>query len=314
MCRTPRLSCVLLGSMSLLLALPALADNSYATNPLGMFFNNTFNNVADYQRPTAMLVSGNCNRGNAFFSQARAAGAEVLAYIDPVEMYDSRPCDTSRRFYSLNGREKGPTPALWPFPRYGQRINWPKTHMLDLRVGSPWADRVVAYVERLMVEDQVDGLFLDVVGARLWSKLADWKSWPQSEQDAWTEGCIDLVRRIDASRRRLNPGFILVNNNLWDRGDAAGFVGEQYVDGVVLEHPNFSQYHRDYAGRPFGNLGHRRVLIITRDDGEAREWANVQGVTNVVNQTGYGSPGPPLIAMHRLTDRSKRSGFGPRSN
>src|SRR6188508_3838172 len=91
-----------------------------------------------------------------------------------------------------------------------------------------------------------------VVGARVWADTTDWKSWPQAERDEYTRGNIDLVRRIDQKRRAIDPDFIVVNNSLWDRGDAVGFEGEKYVDGVVLEHPALNDYHRRYAGRPFG--------------------------------------------------------------
>ena len=70
-----------------------------------------------------------------------------------------------------------------------------------------------------------------------------------------------------------------MNNNHWDRGDRQGFAGERYVDGVCIERTKFDDYHRRYAGRNFGDLGHRRLLVIADNEGQAVEWSRVPGVT-----------------------------------
>ncbi len=315
--------------LSLAAAPPVFADNTYATNRLGFFYNNTFNHIDDFKHPTAMLVTGRCNRYHAHFAQARAAGAEVLAYLSFVEMPDTPPCALDTEFYTVGGG----SPALWPYPTPGVRVDYPNNHMLDVRAGSAWSNRVVAYIEDLMRDDQVDGVFLDVHGARLWSNNADWNNsisaaqaaangyapspdWTQAERDEWTQGNVDLVRRLDESRRAINPRFIIVNNNTWDRGgfDPVGIAGEQYVDGVTLEHHDITAYQANYAGRAFGDGRHRRMLIIANSDAAAVDWTQVQGVTHVSNQTtsdGYGSPNParPLpVGLNPLIDRQKLFG------
>jgi hypothetical protein len=258
-----------------------------AAAPLGLFHDDSFTNVEAYEKPGAVLITGNCNRYAPPFTAARAAGATVLAYLNPIDAYDVMPCKLSAEFY------QGGHPPLWPFPRTGERINYHNTHLADVRAGSDWSDDVVAYVERLMTEGKVDGVFLDVVGARLWSPEADWKHWDRAEQDAWTRGCVDLVRRIDERRRAINPRFIVVTNNLWDRGDSLGLAGEKYVDGIMLEHPRFDRAHEDYAGRRYGDLGHRLVLVIARDEADARRWNAVPGVDALSYQPRYDHPGPP---------------------
>src|SRR3954469_7489058 len=244
-------------------AFPAKADGPEA-NPLGLYFDNSFTNIEDYYHPGALLVTGNCNRYDEHFEKARAAGAEVIAYLDPIEVYDHLPCKLNAGFYGGNN------PPLWPFPQYGVRVNWHKSRMTDMRAGSQWADHVVDYVTGLMREGKVDGVFLDCVGARLWSDLAQWKTWDKSEQDAWTQGNVDLARRVDEKRRQINPKFIIVGNNVWDRGggDRTGVEGDNYVDGMILEHPPLNGYHRSYAGRSFADLGHRRVLVTVRSEAD----------------------------------------------
>ncbi|HTU66066.1 MAG TPA: hypothetical protein VMF52_08960 [Steroidobacteraceae bacterium] len=262
-------------------------------NPLGLYYDNSFTNIDDYAHPGALLVAGNCNRYDGRFEKAREAGAEVIAYLNIIEVYDHVPCRLNAGFY-MGAREHVP---LWPYPKYGERINWPRTHLADMRKGSEWSNNVVDYVSGLMREGKVDGVFLDNVGARLWSDLARWNDWPQSERDEWTEGNIDLVRRLDAARREINPKFLLINNNLWDlgHGDKRGFEGEKYVDGVVLEHPELNAYHEKYAGREFASEGHRRVLVIARSPEDAVAWSEVRGVTHVTWQPKYDHPGKPLV-------------------
>jgi hypothetical protein len=286
----------------------ALAANALPTNPLGLAYSST-TGVSSYGRSTGMVVTGPCNRYAPEFAAARANGAEILTYLNFVERPDTSACALSDAFF---GGPPGSTP-LWPYPTPGRRVNWPGTHLLDIRTGEAWADHAVAYIENLMREDRVDGVFLDVVGIRLWSSLAAWESWPQGEKDAWAAGNVDFVRRLDASRRAINPRFIIVNNNKWDTGGGVcpdePCPGEQHVDGISLElHDPAGPYHQRVAGKPYSNLGHRRVIAIARTTAEARQWATVQGVTHVSDQTNYSSPTPPPIGFTRLTDRPKSFG------
>lgn len=288
----------LVAASALLLFLTASAQ---AANPLGLAFKNV-TNVQLYGKPTGMLIAGRCNRNDPAFQAARQRGAEVLAYINPVARPDHFVCALDTRFYM---NDIGQVP-LWPHPSYGQRSPWANTRMTDIRAGSDWADHVVRFVEGLMREGKVDGVFLDTVGVRPWSSLAEWNSWPQWEKNAYAAGNVDLVRRLDARRRAIKPSFIIVSNNVWEAGTTRALEGERYVDGVTLEHPKpLSPWHVKYAGRPFGNLGHRRVLVIANTRADAQAWARVPGVTHVSDQTSaqYKYPNPPAVAFQRLTDR-----------
>lgn len=273
---------------------------AWAANPLGIAFKTT-TNVSLYGKPTGTLITGRCNPYDAAFTTARSKGAEILMYLAPAERPDRYVCAQDNKFY-MNDLGRVP---LWRYPSYGQRINWATTRLTDMRPGSPWILHVVSYVEGLMREGKVDGVFLDVVGARLWSRLADWNSWPQAEKNLWTDGNIDLVRRLDAKRRAINPFFIIVNNNVWERGDTRGYAGERHVDGVMLEHPKAgSAWHINYAKKPFGNLGQRRVLVVGNNKAEAQQWAKIPGVTHVSDQVTYVYPTPPPVTFQYLGDRT----------
>lgn len=286
----------------------AVAANTYKTNPLAIGYR-TSQGASQYGHPGGMIVTGRCNSYDSGFTTARANGAEILYYVDPVETFNYSICPLDDQFYGGSA----PNAPKWPYPSYGARTNYIDMKLTDIRAGSSWSNSVVAFVERLMRENKFDGVFLDVVGSRLWSSRANWNSWPQWEKDLWTQGNVDLVRRIDALRRKLNPRFIVVTNNVWAGGgsDALGTAGEKYVDGIVLEHlPSTSAWHRAYVGRAFGNLGHRRVLVIGTSNADANAWKYVQGVTHVSDAptSSYTQILPPMTGFNRLTDRPKAFG------
>jgi hypothetical protein len=285
-------------------ALAAHTHLAEAANPLGIAYKDT-TNVSLYGQPSGILIAGRCNRNHPAFEEARRRGAEVLAYVLATERPDTRVCALDNELY-LNDSARVP---LWPYPSDGQRISYPHTHMTDMRPGSPWILHVVDYVAQLMRDRKVDGIFLDVMGARMWGKLAQWDSWPQAEKDAWTDGNVDLVRRLDERRHAIDPSFIIVTNGYWDRGDQRGVDGARYVDGIMLEHPKAgSSWHIKNAGRQFSDLGHRRVLVVATDKDSAQTWAQVKGVTHVSDQAGgakeYEHPNAPAVAFEALHDRN----------
>jgi hypothetical protein len=290
-----------LAFLGLSLVSTVFAGSAEAANPFALAFSST-TNVSLYAKPTGILVTGRCNRYATAFAAARSKGAEVLAYINAFERPDHHICDLDKGLYMNN---YGAVP-LWPYPSYGQRYAWPGTNMTDMRPGSKWILWVVSYVEKLMRERKVDGVWLDGIGARPWG-YSQWTSWPASEKKLWADGNIDLVRRLDAKRRAINPDFLLISNNMWGVTvpNTNPLVGEQYVDGIALEHPTLylTAYHRGQVGHRFSNLGHRRVFVIARTASEARAWAAVPGVTHVSSQMTYKYPNSPPVAFKALNDR-----------
>lgn len=272
-----------------------------AANPLGVSFAKE-TNVSLYGKPTGMLITGRCNRYEAEFATARARGAEVLAYLNPASRPDQHVCNLDKGFYMNN---YGAVP-LWPYPSYGQRSIWANTKMTDMRPGSKWILHMVSYVEKLMRERKVDGVFLDVIGGRPYNQ-SNWTAWSETEKNLWTDGSVDLVRRLDAKRRAINPNFLIINNNVWQRtgGNTRGFAAHKYVDGVGIEHHPVNTFHVNYIKNAFSNLGHRRVLIIAKDKTNAVAWSKVPQATHVAGQAAsqYGYPLVPYISFKALSDR-----------
>lgn len=278
-----------------------------AVNPLFFCYGSVVN-VEAYAGPSAVFVTGEGNRHNPAFKAARARGAEVLTYLDLT----ARPIATTNPIWLgiyMNDLAKVP---LWGRDENGEwRTNWPGKYLIDTRVGSAWTDYAVDYVANLMHSGEFSGVFLDVVGCRNWGKVSKWDSWPQAEREEWTAGNVDLVRRLHLKRMEINPDFLLINNNIWiypeQKIDAS--VAEQYVDGICLEGhkatvlkngQTIQSWHWNHAKRTFGNLGQRRMLIISNSTADAEVWATHPDVTHVTSVNtalgqSYKAATPPVV-------------------
>jgi hypothetical protein len=275
------------------------ATSANAANPLGIAFAKE-TNVTLYGKPTGMVITGRCNRYEPEFATVRSRGGEILAYLNPASVPDHHVCNLDRTYYMNN---YGAVP-LWPYPSYGQRSIWPNTRMTDMRPGSKWILWQVSYIEKLMRERKIDGVFLDVIGGRPYNQ-SNWTNWSLREKDLWTDGSVDLVRRLDAKRRAINPNFIIVNNNVWSRtgGNTRGYAAHKYIDGVAIEHHSVNPWHVNYIKNAFSNLGHRRILIIAKSTTDAKAWAAVPAATHVAAGMQYAYPTTPVTSFKPLYDR-----------
>src|SRR5690242_11049579 len=127
-------------SLSCLATGPAHAANTYATNPAGFDYDDSWRNFDAYKQPTALLITGRCNRDDDRFREARARGAEVLAYLNVIEMPDNRVCAMDWNFYTENGTT---TPARWIGTNGQPRVNFHDQQMLNIRKGQAWSNHVV---------------------------------------------------------------------------------------------------------------------------------------------------------------------------
>lgn len=260
-------------------------------NPFFLAYNSVVN-VVEYAAPTAVIVSGRTNRVAPEFQIAREKGAEVYEYYNLIDIPNVRVSAIDDQFY-MGDRSRVP---LWG----NGRTNWAGSAMGDTRVGSAWFEYALSFLAARMESNEVDGVFLDVVGGRLWSKLANWTSWPQQEQADWQNGMVEFVRRLDSARKQINPEFVIVNNNSWQFAEP----GEQYVNGICIENHNpvTNLYIVNYANRTFGAPDKRRVLTISSTPALAAAWSKIAGVTHVANTegVGYGAPGPAAVGYQDL--------------
>ena len=226
--------------------------------------------------PTGMLVAGPNNWLMPGFQASRDKGMEVYAYYNFMERPDViKPTNTLQLDAYMGD------PAMVPLWGNG-RIHWPGTMMTDIRPSSAWTAYALDWCEKLIKEGKIDGLFLDVLGSRPWGDLVKWDTWPIGERTDWTASCLDFVKELDRIRRRVNDRFIIITNNFWNTTS----VAEQYIDGICLEKNPVSAFHTAYARRAFGSLGHRRVLVVARNDIEAAEWVKQAGPTHITSIDG----------------------------
>ena len=252
--------------------------------------------VEDIAAGNIVISTGRCNRNDPAFQKAREKGAEVYPYINYVEAATSKVCSLDDEFYMGSAA----TCPRWPYPSPGERWIWQPSHTLtDIRASegggckavSSWPAYALDYLSDMMASGLFDGVFLDVIGGRLWGQ-SNWESWPEWEQQEWQAGVRYFISELDARRRAINRGFKIVNNNTWQYlEDCAG-----YVDGIMLEHINpENTYTVGWASQEFGDLGQRRVLILARE-GETAFWKTVPGVTHIgETPDGYGSVAKPTV-------------------
>jgi hypothetical protein len=261
-------------------------------NPLALAYS-TVEGVEAIAAPNIIIIAGRCNLNDKAFQRARVKGAELWEYRNVVEASTSKVCSLDDEFY-MGSAAKCPR---WPYPSPGVRWLWKPTHtMTDLRsaVGhgppvSGWPNFAIDYLGQRMRAGQSDGFFLDVIGGRPWGE-SDWENWPDWEKQEWNDGVYNFMRRLDEQRRAINPGFKINNNNTWQYNERC----TPFVDGITLEHTKRDNtYTVNWAGKTFGNLGQRRVLVVARA-GDTEFWKGVPGVTHIgeVASADYGKVQP----------------------
>lgn len=257
--------------------------NSWTPSAALIAYSDT-SNVPTFSQPGALIVAGRSNNADPKFAVAKASGALVVPYRNWIELPGAPAQGDDADFYA------GAESYLWKYPTPGARQNYMDpvtglaTRLLDITVGSPWVEIVLARVEALLRSGKWNGLYSDLAGGKLWSTLAAFDTWPQSEKDAWTLGVIQVARRLDALRRQIDPSMILINNNTWDRGDSVGFAGEQY-SSPCMEHSAFNAYHQTYIAKPFGGPGIRRAAMVISNPGDGSKWAGIEGPVWITEQT-----------------------------
>ena len=182
------------------LAVPAIADA--AANPLMFDYSNS-TAITAYAKPTGAVVVGRNFTNTGVIDQVQAGGGEVYMYVNVIDGYWEDSAATGSQADLYGGAQNNPA-YLWQPRRY----NWPGTPMMDMRPGSPWVLHAVDHIKRWFPTTHAKGIFLDVVGERLWSGA--WSGMSATERANWTAGNKDFVQRLRAA---MGPNVILVANN-----------------------------------------------------------------------------------------------------
>ena len=276
---------VLSGAVLAALAAPSIA--SAAANPLTFDYDNS-TAITAYARPTGAVVVGRNFFNPALVDQIQNGGGEVYQYVDVIDGWWTTWNATGEQAALYGGSQMNPNWLMSP-----RRSNWPGTYMTDMRPGSPWILHAVDHIKQWFPTTHAKGLFLDVVGERLWT--SSWDAMSATEKSDWAAGNRDFVHRL---RVALGPNVILVANNTWPTGNTE-------LNGLTVEHHSSSE-----AGFWAGMTGRAdwfkpiRNMVISNGSTEARAWATVPGVTHVSPQSTYGQPVAPLLAFSPLPGTS----------
>jgi hypothetical protein len=251
-----------------------------------------------YAQPGGLLVLDPyllglmANGGRDLIRELRAAGAEVLLYINVMEVPDFGVSDISRlqMFDCQSGASCAstmPTNYFFPHSVNGSLVklsNWPNTYLTDVTQGSAFSNNVVSFLgswDRL----GANGYFLDVIGSRLWTGA--WDAMPSTERTAWSSGVYDIVSRLRAA---MGENVLLMANNVWDNGHPA-------LNGFCVEHHDVSQ-SAFFSGLMLNKPWHtgRRHLVIANGATQAQQWRSVPGVTHITPQQDYSQQPLPLAS------------------
>jgi hypothetical protein len=239
--------------------------------------------MSAYAHPGGMVVVGRNFTDTAAIDRMQAGGGEVLMYVDVVDGLPDRTTATGDQAALYGGAHMDPA-YMWSPRRY----NWQDWPMADMRPGSPWILHAVSVIQGWFPRTHANGLFLDVVGARLWTSA--WSQMSTDERQAWTAGNADFVHRL----RQALPGAILVANNVWSGGNPD-------LNGICVEHHPMSDapYWSGMTGRGDWHQPTRNIAIAT-SVAEAQAWAGVAGVTHVTAQVDYGPMVAPVLPFSAI--------------
>jgi hypothetical protein len=280
--RTSRARALTLAVVTSLLAVPALAQA--AANPLTFDYSNS-TAITAYAHPTGAVVVGRSFNNPALVDQIQNGGGEVYQYVNVIDgFWENQATATGEQAALYGGPHNNPAWVASP-----KRYNWPDTPMMDMRPGSPWIIHAVEHIKQWLPTTHSKGVFLDVVGERLWSGA--WSQMSASEQAAWTAGNRDFVHRL---RVALGPSVIIVANNIWANGNPD-------LNGITVEHHSFSEAsHWTSMTARADWFKPTRNMVIANSTSEGQQWANVAGVTHVSAQATYGGPAAPIVPFSLL--------------
>jgi hypothetical protein len=177
-----------------------------------------------------------------WITSARAAGTEVLWYVNVVEYPIAwNPVGEEGQLYGGYGNWNNVPDSWWwsgSKASASSRSEYSGHYMLNIRPNSPWWNHVLTYVEAFWSRwnGYFDGWFLDVLGYRLWASV--WNTmWATTDAFAgdgrkeaanWIRG---VHWGISQLRDVMGPEAIIVANNIFDITGTGGTDVDQISGG-----------------------------------------------------------------------------------
>lgn len=249
-----------------------------------------------YARPGGLVSVGRDNFADPFALGLAAAGATVIAYLDPIIDNAYGP-----HHEMLIGRSAlGPQVDRWPgAPRanaYG--------YLVDFRVGSVLQNKFGPLLEQIVAQNpHIAGFLLDDVGTRSWYPGFDFDAWPAAARQEYRRGAIELVRTARAVADRHD--LLILVNGTWSADDGGGYPradrhGCALVDGGVIENhsvaeiPFFSRYAASDQWASMTMRRRRRMWVINDADPHTRAAYAAAGVADfATSQVDRDTPDRP---------------------
>lgn len=290
----------------------AAAAGPVSTQPMQpaalVYQNDPGPNVASYEHPGALIVTGRDNYDDPAFAAATAAGAHVLVYVDAIVR------NTVGRYHDLlhNTSAHGAATIAWAGLPDANETG----PLVDIRPGTFPLAKLEAVLEVLVDENPtIAGLFADDLGSRSYFPGIDWDAMSVADQAAYRSGAIQIGRVFRAVANR--HGLLLIVNGTWNGGAPAalggGFpvadrIGCSFADGGVMENwdgfdPTYRANYVNGAqwGTGSGRLRGRQLMFaITADVDDRDEWAASGGVAWCAYQGDYGDAEPPWAGFHPI--------------
>ena len=185
----------------------------------------------------------------AWCRAARAAGAEVLLYVNLVDCFNWTVTTTGEEAALYGGTTQSQIAAahptwFWSSVAGGSPSNYIEFApywMMNLSPGSPWVLHAVDWAVDFFTNRAFDmvggvkqycitGFMLDVLGVEPGGTTP--AGWTMPLADLWTEGCFDAARRLRAA---LGPDVTLVANGNWYY--KREFKQPKLISAITLQDP-----------------------------------------------------------------------------
>jgi hypothetical protein len=276
-------------------------------------------NIVPYEHTGAMIISDQENLSSQPVKDASAAGATVLAYVDPMIL---QPGNGTYAGMLWNASACGPAVPQWGSYSSG---SYP---LADFRTaadggGGVEQSKLQCVLEQMVADNpQIGGFFADDLGSRSWYSGFSWTNFGSANQQAWRDGAIALAQTFHTVA--VEHGLALMVNGTWGAGTLAanggGYPdmnqhGLSLADGGYIEHHATSElsYWTAYAqgqwstatgdvsgGKPF-------MYVQASDDATRNAYSNAGVFSFLSAQTDYTQPATVWGPFHATGLPSKVS-------
>jgi hypothetical protein len=267
-------------------------------------------NAVPYEHQGALIVAGQSQLPSQPMKDASAAGATVMAYLDPMII---QPNSGTYGDMLWQSSACGPAPTQWGTYNSGS------APLADFRTTADGGNGIeqakLKCVLEKMVSDNpwIGGLFADDLGSMSWYPGIPWGSFGSANQQAWRDGAIALAQTFHDVA--VEHGLAFMVNGTWEAGTLASSGGGyptlathglSLADGGYIEHHAASElsfwtaYAQGQWGTATGDVsqGHPFMYVQAPDQATMNTYNNAGVFSFLSYQTDYSQPAPVWGSFH----------------